>query len=331
MAAVERKSCWVIARRLNELRIPCSYVRDDRLLLRGKRKQRTSGVWRPGRIRGLIVNQTYAGVHEFGKRSASGRPVVSRAVPAIVTESMWKKAQQTLRDNFLFGVRSARNQYLLRGLIKCGLCNLTYVGIAANRPNGKRESYYRCNGAHSPSIYGSPERRCQSKPVRGDLLEQQVWADVETFLRNPEPVLQQLHAKLEADSKGSGQIRKQIERLEGLLAQKAAERSRVVGLFRRGRLNDADLDRQMDEIGKEGTALEAQMDELRGKITGADSINATVRCAQTLLAELRKRLDEPVSWEQKRRLIEVLVSGIRVETVRIVRRQASEDHRHVSL
>jgi len=37
--------------------------------------------------------------------------------------------------------------------------------------------------------------------------------------------------------------------------------------------------------------------------------------AQALLANLRQRLDEPVSWEQKRRLIEVLVGGVRVDTV----------------
>jgi transcriptional regulator with XRE-family HTH domain len=90
-----------------------------------------------------------------------------------------------------------------------------------------------------------------------------------------------------------------------------AERSRVVGLFRRGRLTDADLDAQIDEIGKEETALEAQIDELRGKIGGADSIGAIVSSAQALLAELRKRLDEPVAWDQKRRLIEVLNAGVR--------------------
>jgi len=106
-----------------------------------------------------------------------------------------------------------------------------------------------------------------------------------------------------------------VTRLEGLLAQKAAERSRVVSLFRRGRLTDADLDAQMDEIGKEETALEAQIDDLRGKIGGADSIGETVSSAQALLAEFRKRLDAPVSWEQKRRLVEVLVAGVRVDTV----------------
>ena len=82
MAAVERKSCRVIAARLNDLRIPCAYVRDDRLLLRGKRRQRTAGVWRPGRVRALITNKTYMGTHEFGKRSTSGRPVISRPAPA---------------------------------------------------------------------------------------------------------------------------------------------------------------------------------------------------------------------------------------------------------
>jgi site-specific DNA recombinase len=92
LAAVEGKSCRVIAERLNDLRVPCAYSRDDRLILRGKRKQRTSGIWRPGRIRGLITNKTYMGTHEFGKRSVSGRPVISRPVPAIVSEDVWKKS-----------------------------------------------------------------------------------------------------------------------------------------------------------------------------------------------------------------------------------------------
>jgi transcriptional regulator with XRE-family HTH domain len=71
----------------------------------------------------------------------------------------------------------------------------------------------------------------------------------------------------------------------------------------------------MDEIGKEETALEAQIAELGGRIASADSIAGNIGSAQALLANLRKRLDEPVSWEQKRRLIEVLVDGVRVDTV----------------
>jgi site-specific DNA recombinase len=313
MASVEHKSCRIIAARLNALNIPCAYVRDDRLTMRGKRLERTAGIWRAGRVRGLLTNKTYMGVHEYGKRSTSGRDIISRQVPALVTEAVWEKAQQTLRDNFTFSPRGARNQYLLRGLIKCGLCGHNYVGVAANRPNGRHESYYKCNMSHTPILYAG-HGRCQAKAVRGDLLEAQVWADVETFLRNPEPILAQLHTRLESDAQCSDQIRKQVARLEGLLTQKGTERSRVVGLYRRGRLTDADLDAQMEEIGKEETALETQLAELRGRIAGADSIGANITSAQALLAKLRKRLDAPVSWEMKRRLVEVLVAGIKVDT-----------------
>jgi site-specific DNA recombinase len=316
MSAMEKKSCRVIATRLNDLRVPCAYSRDDRLTLRGKRRERTSGMWRAGRVRGLITNKTYMGIHEFGKRTRSGRAPIQRPFPAIVTEKEWTKAQANLKAHMLFSVRGAKNQYLLRGLIKCGLCGLTYVGVVGNRPRAKvtRESYYRCNGMHSPSVYLTPERKCQGKAIRGDELEAQVWSDIETFLRNPGPVLQQLHSRLEADAKGSDKTRQQITRLDGLLAKKAEERNRVVGLFRRGRLDDKALDQQMDEIGKEETALELQLEELRGKVTSSESIAANLSSAEALLGKLRKRLDGPVSWEIKRQLVEILVAGIRVDT-----------------
>ena len=313
MAVTERKSCRVIADRLNQLRIPCAYIRDERLVLRGKRKQKTSGLWRPGRIRGLLTNKTYMGIHEFGKRNSAGRKIVARPVPAIVSEKDWKKAQTTLAANFLFGKRNARNQYLLRGLIKCGLCGLTYIGVPASSPKQRAESYYKCNGVNNRGLFGKIGKKCPSKAVRGDYLERLVWADVEGFLRDPGGVLQQLRSKLETDPKGADPDKQR--RLEELLAEKANERSRVLGLYRRGRLTDADLDQQMAEIGQEEAALQAQLEETKGSAEAADSIRTHVGSAEILLAKLRERLDGLVSWECKRQLIEVLVSGIRVETV----------------
>ncbi len=139
---------------------------------------------------------------------------------------------------------TAKNQYLLRGLIKCGLCGRTYIGVAANRPNGKREFYYRCNGAHSPAVF-SPKGKCCSKAIRGDELEQQVRSDVETFLRTPEPVLSALHTRLESQGKGSEQGKREITMVASLLAEKATERNRILGLYRRGRLTDGELDVQL--------------------------------------------------------------------------------------
>jgi site-specific DNA recombinase len=315
MATVERKSCRAIGERLNQLHVPCAYVRDDRLLLRAKRKQKTSGFWGPGRIRGLLTNKTYMGLHEYGKRSSSGRKSVVRLVPAIVTEETWIKAQASLKANRLFSTRNTRNQYLLRGLIKCAHCGLTYLGIPANIYNGRGESYYRCNASRTRGLLGTPDGKCPSKAVRGDHLERLVWSDVEGFLRNPGRVLAQLREKLETDAHSAGKLKEKQRRLEGLLTAKATERNRVVGLYRRGRLTDAELDQQMSEIGQEEAALQAQLEELNGRMVNVGSIGANLGSAETLLTKLRHRLDAPVSWECKRQLIEVLVRGIRVETV----------------
>ena len=89
------------------------------------------------------------------------------------------------------------------------------------------------------------------RPFRGDYLEQQVWSDIETFLRNPEPVLQQLQARLESDAKGSEGMQKQITRLTVLLDEKATERTRIVGLYRAVGSAKPNSTRKMDDIGAE--------------------------------------------------------------------------------
>ena len=212
-AAVERRSCFFIAERLNELGIPCAYRRDDRLVTRGKRKERTSGLWRPGRVRNIIVNTSYKGLHEFGKRSVKARKLIARTVPAIVDVKTWDLAQANLQSHFLFGVRSTRNQYLLRGLMKCSLCNLTYIGVANTRPSGKREFYYRCNGTQGArALYGKHGERCASKAIQGEGLEQMVWADVQEFLRKPSVVVEQLRARMRSDSNDTVKDRQRLIR-----------------------------------------------------------------------------------------------------------------------
>jgi site-specific DNA recombinase len=318
LAAVERRSCHFIAARLNELRVPCAYQRDDRMVLRGKRKQRTSGLWRPSRVRNLIISTTYKGLHQFGKRSANkNRAIISRPVALIVEPKVWEKAQANLQAHFLFGIRSTRSQYLLRGLMKCSLCNLTYIGAVNNRPSGKREFYYRCNGNHGArGLYGGQGKRCPSKGVRGEELEQMVWADVEEFLRKPSVVIERLQARLRNDANDTTRNRERLRRLRGLLEGKAGERNKVVGLYRRGLLNDAELDQQVAEIDKEAAGLAAQIAELEGKLAGVDARGTDVENAEELLTRLCKRLDQPLTYERRRQLIELLVGGIRIETIR---------------
>jgi site-specific DNA recombinase len=316
MAAVERKSCFAISDYLNRTGVPCAYVRDDRMVSRGKRKARTSGVWRPGRVRNLLVSTAYKGRHEYGKRSPNPkRELIIRQVPAIVTEEMWQQAQNTLSANALFSKRNSVRNYLLRGLVKCGLCGLSYVGFTARRPNGKNEFYYRCTGkvgANGP--YGAVGKRCPSKDINGAFLEQLIWEDVEGFLRNPSSLIDRLQQRFAEEESHDGARRERLAGLESTLAAKTTERDRILGLFRKGRIQETDLERQMEEIDREEEALRTNIQELSCALRNTSDATAQILSAGPLLERLRERLDLGVTFEVKRQIVEALIGKIRIDT-----------------
>jgi site-specific DNA recombinase len=238
-------------------------------------------------------------------------------VPEIVDEKTWEKAQANLHRHLLYSPRSTRNQYLLRGLIKCACCGLTFVGVSNVRHDGRRDYYYRCNGKQSArGIYGVNGQRCPSKGVRGGNLEQTVWEDVEDFLRRPGVVIERLRARMRGEASDSSKNQDRVRRLQALLEAKADERNKVVGLYRKGLLNDAELDQQLAEIDKEAGGLSSQIEELERKLGSIDSNRPVLENTQALLTRLRERLDQPLTWERKRQLVELLVAGIRIETIR---------------
>src|SRR5262249_39298261 len=96
--------------------------------------------------------------------------------------------------------------------------------------------------------------------------------------------------------------------------EKITERVRVLGLFRKGRINEDVLGAQMDQIEAEEAALRARIEELSARLRAVEVGSVQLGSAGALLAKLRARLDGPLSWELKRQLVEKLVEGIRVDT-----------------
>jgi len=311
--AEEHRSCPEVARYLNALGIPPAYARDDRKVLRGKRKVSTAAVWWPGRVRNMIVSTTYKGIHEYGKRSKHAAEPIPRDVPALVDVATWEKAQLTLRDNFLFNPRNAKHDYLLRGLMKCGICGLTYIGTSYHRANGAEGRYYVCNGKHSDRTKYLRGEPCPSKSLGGGI-EEMVWADIDGFLRNPGDVLVELAQERESQSESTSLLAEEKGELERVLSGKATERELILDLYRRRTIGAADLDRQLQKIASEEQELKARVTMLRSQTDQSEQATQSLTSAAELLSELSRRLDGPLPWDAKRRLVEMLVDSIKVET-----------------
>ena len=101
--------------------------------------------------------------------------------------------------------------------------------------------------------------------------------------------------------------------LEMALETKGEERARVLGLFRKGRITGAVLDAQLDEIDAEERSLRDRLDKAT-RVEPAQQLDVLAN-VEALLDALRMKLDEGISWELKRELVEVLVDGITIDTI----------------
>ena len=312
---------------------------------RGKRRVATRGVWRAGRVRNMLVETTYKGTHTWGKRRSRKASVstqaetvlIERAVPAIVDAGLWARAQETLRRNRLCRPDIVKRKYLLRGLIKCAHCGLTYVGTVSEGRKLERvpveeraglevrgdlvlRKYYLCNGKNgSHQSYGKLDKRCSSGHIRALELESLVWADIAGFLRAPGEVIDQLRTELLSRGADPQKAKSELDRLDQLVSGHEQQRATLYRLFRRGTITESDLEAQMAEIAGEHSALENERERLKAEWERARNSQGALDSAEQLLERLRLKLDasgnEKLGWELKRRIVEELVAGIEVESL----------------
>ncbi len=315
---------------------------------RGKRRVATRGVWRAGRVRNMLVETTYKGTHTWGKRrsrKAAGSAgstqaetvLIERAVPAIVDAELWARAQETLRRNRLCRPDIVKRKYLLRGLIKCVHCGLTYVGTVSEGRKLERvpveeraglevrgdlvlRKYYLCNGKNgSHQSYGKLDKRCSSGHIRALELEQLVWSDIAGFLKEPGEVIDQLRAELLSRGADPDKAKSELDRLDQLVSGHEQQRATLYRLFRRGAMTEGDLETQLAEIAGEHSALEKERERLLGEWERARNSQGALDSAGELLDRLRLKLDATgdgeLTWETKRRIVEELVAAIEVESL----------------
>ena len=309
-SAAEGKSCVAIANDLNRDSVPTVYGRDKRLVLGRTSKQRTPGRWRAARVRALIVNRTYMGVHEWGKRRVfrdnAGRHLMAapreqwltRPCHPIVDKLLWERANAALKQNQIVAMAHAKNDYLLRGLIRCSCCQLNYLGCG---------NYYRRRV--------DKEALCSAPSIRRVDLEGAVWSEIEVFLAKPGATIRALQRQMGTGDDAVRRTQEEIKNCNTALTRKSEARQRVISLYAEGVLQRAEFDLQIQRINDDRTALEQELTALRKASTDREATARALNDAGDLLGRLRSKLDKDLPFQERRRIVEALVAGITVESV----------------
>jgi DNA invertase Pin-like site-specific DNA recombinase len=287
-----------------------------------RKTRRSDGAWMISALHSMLKNDVYTGQIVWNRRtwvrsavdSSKRRPVMNppstwivheRPDLRLVDEVTWHRVQKRLaeRRDFYKPGPGARSQYLLSGLLRCGICGAAYV-ITAHRP-----VRYAC----SSRKHGGDSVCGNRLTLRKDVAEEALIAPVVEQLLSPAAIdlavktMQQLAAEAgkpptpAALEKIDGELA-ELQRLTaaGVLSQETVGEMRQRLLERRGMLEreirKSNVSRAV--FGAERIYREAVAD-MREILQGDD-----VRAAQEVLRDLVGEIPlvpdstEPVLWAQ---------------------------------
>jgi site-specific DNA recombinase len=306
-----------LATELNLLGVPPPF------LLTG-RKQRSARVpqWRPSAIYSLITNPAYKGELVWGRNNYHNpnapKEIIRRTCPALVEEETWNAAQDAMKVRAMTAKRNGKRNYLLSGLIRCGVCGSSYTGrtysaATYERTNGQSGAAYTCVRSHAS--FGAEPCHATSLPLRA---EQTVWEDILSALNDPAQVsatIEKIIAEQAAQQPDEESI---LMALKTAVRAKEEEKAALLRLYRSGRITDAELDAQMADVRKEENELSVKVLVWKDREVDREKTRMAAKTAVTLMAELSRKIAEAkeADFELRQYVVRSLIEKIVVDTSR---------------
>ena len=297
----EKCSAEKVSDYLNTLGVPTKYKILNRKIV-------TSGYWQPSRILCIVHNTVYYGLHVFGEKSKHKNPVIIKQQnPPIIPIDLWDAAQKQLTANMICSAKNKKHNYLLSGLIKCGLCGSNYNSVSYKGRNGEKVSYYVCNDKNRyHPIKNQPT--CKAQNLRCDWIDNIVWNDCLEYIQQPEKIY------LQQPENNSDAVKSEIEALERSALKLDRERSSILDLYRKAVITETDLSDQLSKIAKEQEKINKTIRNKKEALSKSQKINEEMGSLVDLLKSFQQYLTDDISFEDKRKIVKTLVESIIVYT-----------------
>ncbi len=243
---------------------------------------------------------------------------VSIPVPAIVEPELFDAVQEQLAENRqrqrqrLQGVR-----HLLAGLLVCGTCGHAYCGMRTGwrLVRGRQRAtygYYRCLGNDAKHCGG--QRLCWNRPVRTDRLEEAVWQDVCSLLREPQRLAREYERRLAQPDRDQP-----LDSLKALTQKVTRGIGRLIDAYENGLIDRAEFESRLSPARQRLQQLEEQSAALAAEQSCRQDLQLVVGRIETFARKLEGSLEQ-ADWSTKQQVIRMLVKHIEIgqETVKVI-------------
>ncbi len=287
-------SIKAIAEYLSSMKIPAPADYKTKWYRNHKRK----GGWCEYSVNNILRSDIYTGIYPYKPPGKNPIPV---PIPQIIDPETYFKARKIAKTKRLFYAPNSHREYLLRGMVFCGVCSSAYVGTSSGKG---RFAYYRCTKKKSS------EMSCTNQNINADILEDSVWEDLCSTFRNPNKLIAEVAEELKVSTRLDDYVT-EIEEVIKRLDEVALERKRLLDLYAKGTLAEKELfeaiterDDSLKTLQERKAFLEQQ---IRIEQNHGDFINSV-----PIIAEQIERMLDNATEESKMSLFRTLINRVEI-------------------
>jgi len=232
--------------------------------------------------------------------------------PRIVTDEVFEAAGRVAVDNTRWSPRRAEpGQWLLKGLVKCGVCGVGTNCHKMRGRNGTWHRYYYCRN-HDPLRAGGQEHRCPERNIRADALDEFVFDQIKRALLQPDLLLAGEHSvAVTAPVPDDQLLAAELARLDRKVDAADTEKRRLVDLYQAGLIEMADLQRRTADVAARHRQLQGERTSLADQHAALVRGNQVHRRVHDFAARIRGMIDQ-LDAVHKQQLLRLLIEEVRV-------------------
>ena len=197
-------------------------------------------------------SKKYRKVKNSAQKARPREEWISIPVTPSIDQNLWNGAQALLQKNAHSARRNnSKNEYLLRGLVVCGLCGCMAPGYVSNK-----STYYSCGAKRNKNIHSKPH--AENIAVQHKPFDAKIWQGLTELLQDPENLKVQLEKRLDRKNASHLPATNTDTKTDKDLEKLDAQEKRILDAYRESIIDLDELKSQKEKIAVKRKTLQAK-------------------------------------------------------------------------
>jgi site-specific DNA recombinase len=235
-------------------------------------------------------------------------------VPALIDEPLFQLVQRRIQENRHFAKRRLKYEgvYLLRGLLKCGVCGGAYVGSGKASPRnagGNHIYHYYICGKRPDPFSDAVRGRCPNDRLRAAGVNEAVWTSIRDLLLDSDTFAQELAAWVERQTTMPSDQDVRTRKTEARLEELTRQRARLTDAYQTGALALDPFRTRIQALEANHAAAELALAEIKTKHLEVELVRSRALGAQQVISTLRTKLLD-ADFDTQQTILRLLVERV---------------------